>query len=431
MVFKKKPTTPNIQVLLTQENEKRLLLEKKVEQKNHCNTDVLIKLNELLQNMTQLDYVKDMILDVNKQTEMVSNAAANSEEMSATTEDISNYVQDSYKSTNENILSSKESIDKINQSFKVFDETIRKTNNVQENMNQVTSETKKINDMVGIIKNVAEQTNLLALNASIEAARAGEHGKGFAVVANEIKKLAEDTKIQVEYIRKTVGTLVQEIAKTSGELDEVIQSFDHSKSVITDAFESINTMNDSLGGISNTFMQISANIEEQTAASQEMSSNLMVITEKASILKDETIKTGQAFYDISKIIDEIRILGYNQAECIEMPTQIEICISDHLVWRWRVYNMILGFVQLDENAVGTHTICRLGKWIASLDSKDSRVIDFVRELNQPHEQLHQLAKSAISAYNHHDVGLAERELMKMDQVSVKIVELLRKMKSVL
>ena len=37
--------------------------------------------------------------------------------------------------------------------------------------------------------------NLLALNASIEAARAGESGKGFAVVAEEVRKLAEDSKV--------------------------------------------------------------------------------------------------------------------------------------------------------------------------------------------------------------------------------------------
>lgn len=69
--------------------------------------------------------------------------------------------------------------------------------------------------MVGIIKGVADQTNLLALNASIEAARAGEQGRGFAVVADEIKKLVENTKEQVEFIRNTVSQLTKEIGNTS------------------------------------------------------------------------------------------------------------------------------------------------------------------------------------------------------------------------
>jgi len=428
MLFKSKRDETNIQELLTQESEKIIALEKELEQKRDCNTDVLVKLNDLLQVMTQLDYIKNMILDVNKQTEMVGNAAANSEEMSATTEDISNYVQESFNTTKESIVTSKGSIKKINDSFKMFDETIQKTSIVQEAMKHVNNETNKINEMVEVIKNVADQTNLLALNAAIEAARAGEQGKGFAVVANEIKKLAEDTKKQVEYIRSTVSSLTQEIVKTSDELDDVIHSFDESKEVIIDAVNSINLMNGSLEGISDSFMQISSNIEEQTATSQEMSSNLMIINEKSVILKDETIRTGQSFYDISKMIDEVRIIGYNHSDSLDISTQIEICISDHLAWRWRVYNMILGFVKLDENTVGTHHTCRLGTWVDNLNSQDGQINTLIKELDQPHEDIHRLAKEAIRTYNNKDSEGAERILLKMDVASVKVVNLLKKIK---
>lgn len=49
-----------------------------------------------------------------------------------------------------------------------------------------------------VIVSISEQTNLLALNASIESARAGEQGRGFAVVAEEVRKLAEQTKLTAE-----------------------------------------------------------------------------------------------------------------------------------------------------------------------------------------------------------------------------------------
>ena len=171
----------------------------------------LIQINQVLKYVTELDYVKDMLLGVNKQASLIENVASSSEEMTASIEDISNYVQDSSEKSNRSIKTSEKTIMDIETAFKEIIMSFEASKKVQETMNAVQVEAQKINDMVGIIKGVADQTNLLALNASIEAARAGEQGRGFAVVADEIKKLAENTKEQVEFIRNTVSQLTKEI----------------------------------------------------------------------------------------------------------------------------------------------------------------------------------------------------------------------------
>lgn len=84
------------------------------------------------------------------------------------------------------------------------------------------------------IMELTEKTNLLSLNAGIEAARAGEAGKGFSVVSNEIRKLAEQSRKNVEniqWITGEVNSAVSNLKKDARRLlefvdTEIISDFD-------------------------------------------------------------------------------------------------------------------------------------------------------------------------------------------------------------
>ena len=86
----------------------------------------------------------------------------------------------------------------------------------------------KIGDVVKLIRDIAGQTNLLALNATIEAARAGESGRGFAVVASEVKTLAvqtakatEDITGQITAVQSSTGGAVEAIRRIAERMQEV------------------------------------------------------------------------------------------------------------------------------------------------------------------------------------------------------------------
>lgn len=430
-MFKKKQKIMEEQYLETVNNEEDDLVKERFNSSMSCNLETLSSVNELLQYMTNLDYVKEMIYDANQQSEMVESVSASSEEMCATTEDISNHIEMSSKTMTNTIEDTSNSLKKIDITFSSLEENINQTQAIKVVMDEVILETNKINGMVNVIKDVADQTNLLALNASIEAARAGEHGRGFAVVADEIKKLAESSSKQVEFIQDIVNGLNTKISQTSLEIDTVINEFNKSKVSIHEATSGVKGITEAMFTLGDSFTEISANVEEQTAATQEISSNLMMINEKSSKLENEANKTGKAFFDLSQKIDTVRIKVLDTAENIDNNAMIELTITDHLMWKWRVYNMILGYIKLDIDKVGDHHVCRLGKWLTTLDKSNNGIDKILDEMEDPHAKIHELAKEAINAYNSQNIIKAEKLLSEIERYSGQVVELLNTLKKVI
>ncbi len=109
-------------------------------------------------------------------------------------------------------------IDLSNESENKLEKALNSIEDIKESIVTTLKKTKVLEDksiqidgILSIIRGISDQTNLLALNATIEAARAGEYGKGFSVVADEIRKLAENTKISLNSIISIINDFKEEV----------------------------------------------------------------------------------------------------------------------------------------------------------------------------------------------------------------------------
>ncbi|WP_346235544.1 methyl-accepting chemotaxis protein [Lysinibacillus telephonicus] len=258
-----------------------------------------------------------LIRNVQSGTEQLSAAAeelsASTEEMAATSEDMAKRVEEtaeiakiSSSASNESARAMDETatgIQKIAESAQALHQNATDSSetaaigskNVEQAQNQMniikesssvvnnlvqklSKQSEEIENITQVITDITEQTNLLALNAAIEAARAGEHGKGFAVVAEEVRKLAEESKLSASKIVEITTLIKADTKNVENAVNDSLHSVHEGVDIIAETGKSFNLiqqaiylMNDQISNISAASQQISASAEEVAASVEEIS----------------------------------------------------------------------------------------------------------------------------------------------------------------
>ncbi|ROV62133.1 methyl-accepting chemotaxis protein [Vibrio ponticus] len=177
-------------------------------------------------------------------------------------------------------------------------------NDAAEVVTKLKEQSEQINNVIEVISGISEQTNLLALNAAIEAARAGESGRGFAVVADEVRMLAARTQASTVEIQG----IIEELQKQSGVANESMQlsldMLDKNNELARHANDMLLGITDAVSRINDTNTQVATAAEQQSQVTQDISRNVVNMSELVSQNVSGITQSAAASGELSQLAEK-------------------------------------------------------------------------------------------------------------------------------
>ncbi|RFU63730.1 methyl-accepting chemotaxis protein [Peribacillus glennii] len=207
--------------------------------------------------------IEDVAQGADTQVHGVSQTSHLIHQMSAGLSQVASSAATVTESVNESLAKADSGSESIRMAGEQMESIHSNVNELSRVVKGLGDRSNEIGNIVDVITGIAAQTNLLALNAAIEAARAGEQGKGFAVVANEVRKLAEQSGNATQQISE----IITQIQK---ETQQVVETMGTVKHEVSEGIEVMGTAGSSFTQIQLSVNSVSDQIEQVTAAIQEM-----------------------------------------------------------------------------------------------------------------------------------------------------------------
>ncbi|MDX8359167.1 methyl-accepting chemotaxis protein [Cytobacillus sp. IB215316] len=243
--------------------------------------------------------------DIEKSNQLISVLSTQIKNVTTLTDKMSLLSVDAEKA-NEN------GFEKIEELKSIFSKTEENFNTVDEIIVHLEKKIAEIESVMKTINDFSEQTNLLSLNASIEAARAGEHGKGFAVVANEVRKLAEQSTVATDQVRRTIQSIQSESKRTVHEMANTKRYYKEQALVVNDteqAFNTISTIVDQLKSSIDDVQEDMTNIHNHRQEVSQSIENIAAMSQQAVAACEEvsasTDEQSIAFNSVTKVSEDL------------------------------------------------------------------------------------------------------------------------------
>ncbi|MEM6820845.1 MAG: methyl-accepting chemotaxis protein [Verrucomicrobiota bacterium] len=224
----------------------------------------------------QTDQVNTTIQDVQTFTEESQNVSENSKEAAT-----------SASSTRE---AAETGADSVRDAIAFM---VRLQDGVQSTARKIDTLGQRSKEISGIVQSISEisaETDVLAMNASIEAARAGEHGKGFTIVADQVRALADRTRLATVEIEKLARGIQKETEEGVRQMENQTREMESGVQQVSSAAKALSNIVEASVDSSTLAGQISQSASEQEKRAESVLSSIRAINEIAEETQTKTLE---------------------------------------------------------------------------------------------------------------------------------------------
>ncbi len=301
------------------------------------------------------------------------------------------------------------------------------------------------------INSISYQTNLLALNASIEAARAGEAGRGFAVVAEEIRELANRTKLLTDRMGAFINSIQDASRKSSSSVDTTVEELEHMNENIQNVMKITSNSRTGMDHIADSVTSLAAASEEISSSMNELEHQMQGVNEQCQTLQDSALSLEMASRNTAELVepskaiekeldDSVKIMGSMAADTFYMPDNrivldwLDTVVHVHQNW----LNTLKSMAQTGKTDIlqTDSTKCGLGRFYYAFKPVNPQVLEVWNRIDAKHKAFHSYGANMLSAIqNDHTEELqpiyeraesCSKELVSDLHTLIRIIESLTK-----